>query len=704
MYSKNTMTSVVWYKKYSYLYLPALYLVLGVLLDVTMYAFMGLPFPSDYLYSLAIMTVVAAVLCLTQRKWVQVTFVSLLLAVQLFTCVANILSYGSLSEVFSWETIHSIVNAVIASTSARIDTTFVIPLVALAVVYVVAVILICHYFKTPVVKRQRRVLQPVLCALLVATSLLTYGVAYWTLPAYADQYLDNLTNRKFVYDTFSNRVQSFKMFGSYSYYLNNLLALMSLKSAVTTADTFGITVKDYQPDSYGYETIAQMPKGDNLIMILMETFERAAINPYTMPNLYQFMHENCYTVDGYYSIERTCLPDYLSQTGTHVLGKEMWSAYGDTEIPFSLANIFNRAGYTTNAFHNGDGSFYNRNNLYTKALGFDHFYDYYALSTQYKAHFNGNKDELLFEENLTKIAPADQDFYSYVVSISTHGLAPNINLQSLYPDEFALIEQNYDELADLYPWLTSNDKDKVQIVKNYLAGTVTFDRGFGALIAYLRKTDDLTVTNADGSHPKLIETTALVMFGDHYYYLNPLVVQKEPTVANPNDLIGNQCPFIVYNPYALNDNPEVNPGRVTYATNALAGEQAQPLGQTIKRFTATMDLYKTTCSLFGIVTDQQLTYGHSIFTDQQSVGIGYINGYIWGETSDGKAWRTVDYQEFAGVTPSATELAAVEPLLTQTFNSIIANMTLYEGTGFKNLTKSYYTLGSFVAWRSSTIW
>lgn len=690
VYLDDEMTSVVWYKRYSYLFIPALYLLMGVLLDVAMYGFMGLPFASDYVYSFAIMVIVAALLCLTQRKWLQITVVSLLLAVQLFTCISNIVSYISLSEIFSWETIDSIVNAIIASTSTQLDLTFLVPLIIMVVFYVVAVILIAKFCKTPVVKKQRRIFQPVLSLVLIAASLLTYGVAYWTLPAYQDEYLDNLTNRKFVYDTFANRVQSFKMFGTYSYYLNNLLALMSFKSATSTADALDITVKDYQPDSYGYENIAQLQPGDNLIMILMETFERTAINPYTMPNLYQFMQENCYAVEGYYSIERTCIPDYLSQTGTHVLGKEMWSAYANTEIPFSLANIFGRAGYTTNAFHNGEGKFYNRNRLYSKALGFDHFYDYNALSTQYKAYFNGNKDEILFKENLTRMAPADQDFYSYVVSISTHGLVPGINLQPLYPEEYKVLEHYSAELAELYPWLNSNDKDKVQIIKNYLAGTVTFDRGFKALLDYLRTTDDQT---APGK--KLIETTAIVMFGDHYYYLNPLAAQKEPEAANPNDLIGNQCPFIVYNPRA--SHPDVP--TATYAQNALlmGVDEAQPWGQTIKRFTATMDIYKTVCSLFGIVTDQQLTYGHSVFTDQPSVGVGYINGYIWGENTDGSKWRTVDFQEFVGATPSRDELKKVAPLLTQTFDSIIANMTLYEGKGFKTLDKAYYTLGSFAA-------
>ena len=681
------MTELVWYKKYSYLYLPALYLLLGILLDVTMYAFMGLPFASNYIYSLAIMVTIAALLCLTQRKWLQILFISLLLALQLFTCISNIVSYDTLSEVFSWETIDSIANAVVAATSTHLDVTFLAPIIILAVFYVVAVILITHFCKVPLVKKQRRILQPVVCAVLIVVSLLTYGIAYWVLPSYADNYLDNLTNRKFVYDTFANRVQSFKMFGSYSYYLNNLLALMSFKSAASTADALGITVKDYQADSYGYADLAQLGKGDNLIMILMETFERSAINPYTMPNLYQFMQENCYEVEGYYSIERTCIPDYLSQTGTHALGKEMWSAYKDVEIPFSLANIFGREGYVTNAFHNGDGNFYSRNVLHTKALGFDHFYDYNALSKQYKAHFNGNKDEILFHENLAKIAPADQDFYSYLISISTHGLNPAINLQSLYSDEFAVIEKHFAELAELYPWLTSTDPDRVQVIKNYLAGTVTFDLGFKALLNYLRETDDQT---APGK--KLIETTAIVMFGDHYYYLNPLAAQKETTVANPNDLIGNESPFIVYNPRATNPAaPDV-----TYAANALA-EEPQKLGQTIKRFTATMDIYKTVCSLFGIVTDQQLTYGHSIFTDQRTVGVGYMNGYIWGETNDGEKWRTVDFREFVGTTPTAEELATIRPLLTQTFNSIIANMTLYEKQGFKQLDKCYYKLGSFAA-------
>ena len=688
------METVVWYKKYSYLYLPALYLLLGVLLDVTMYGFMGLPFASDYLYSLSIMVIIAALLCLTRRKWLQIVFISLLLGTQLFTCVSNIVVYDSLSEVFSWESMESIFNAVVASTSVHLDLTFIIPLVVLAVVYVVAVILICKFCKTPLVKKQRRIFQPVLCAILVAASLLTYGVAYWTLPAYEDQYLDNLTNRKFVYDTFANRVQSLKMFGSYSYYMNNLLSLMVGKSATSTAEALGIDVKEeFQPDSYGYENIAQLKKGDNLIMILMETFERSAINPYTMPNLYHFMQESCYMVNGYYSIERTCFPDYLSQTGTHALGKEMWSAYGDVEIPFSLANIFGRAGYTTNAFHNGNGKFYDRNTLYTKALGFDHFYDYNTLSSQFKRYFNGNKDEMLFRENLDKIAPADHDFYSYVVSISTHGLMPGISLQNLYPAEFALIDQHHDALAELYPWLNSKDKSQVQIIKNYLAGTVTFDLGFAALLEHLRTTDDLTATNADGSHPKLIETTAIVMFGDHYYYLNPLAAQKETEAANPGNLIGNECPFIVYNPRATNDDAATNPDGVTYAANAMAAKP-QPLGQTIKRFTATMDIYKTTCSLFGIVTDQQLTYGHSVFTDQRSVGVGYINGYIWGETSNGKHWRTVDFQDFVGTAPTADELATIEPLLTQTFNSIIANMTIYEKKGFQELDKCYYALPS----------
>lgn len=639
-----------------------------------MYQFMGLPFASDYIYSFLLMLVLAALVCMTQRKWLQVVILSPFWALQLFFCVANILCYTSLAEVFSLESFLSIVNAVVASKSGNYHFGFIFPVVLIAAVYVVGVIIVMVKCQTPVVKR--RLWQPIICIALVIVSLFTNLVYYGTLPEYYENYVQNLDNKKFIYDTFSNRIQNMKMFGTYSFYLNNLLYVLSLKNSADEALGIDVQTELINPDTYGYESLAEQQLGDgnNLIMILMETFEKSAINPVTMPNLYNFMNQSCTQIDGYYSIERTCFTDYISQTGIHALGKEMWSSYGDVEIPFSLANIFNRSGYVTNAFHDYNFAFYRRDKVFPKALGFQNWYDFYRYDSERRDDlFNANKDETLFKKNLDRIAPADKKFYSYLISISTHGLAPIYDLRDEYPEEFAYIEQpeNLERLKQWYPWLSSNDKDQVKTIKNYLAGTMSFDKGFAALLKYLRETK-----NQDGNY--LIDTTAIVMFGDHYYYMSPSAVNPE----RDDNLIGNKCPFIVYNPKA----PEAQ------------GNKDNPLGRTIERFTATMDIYKTVCSLFGVVTDKQLTYGHSVLIDDaiypenRTVGIGYMNGYTWG-----KDWRTSDFIEFAGRDLSADEIADWGAIANRAYSAIVANMSLYAKDGFKDLEKCKYSLGSFVS-------
>lgn len=644
-------------KKYSYFYIPLWYLLLSVILDVVMYAFMGLPMPSHYFYSLAIMIVIAALLCLTQRKWLQITITAPLFSLQVFFCAANVLCYTSLAEVFSLESFYSIYNAFVASKSGSFNVGIIVTAIGLLAAYVIGVVLICGLCKRPVVKR--RIWQPLLCLTLVGVTILGNLVGYWTLPGYAvNSYLQNLSNTKFVYDTFLARETNLKTFGTYSYYFNNLLNLCFGKTSPIKALNLNLTDAP-EPDAFEYDTIAQVPEGTNLIMILMETFERAAVNPITTPNLYNFMREKCLDVNGYYSIERTCVTDYISQTGMHALGQEMWSNYGNVSIPFSLANIFNRADYVTSAFHNYDGGFYNRDKFFPQALGFQNFYDYHVLSNQFNSYFNGNRDEDLFKENLTRIAPADQNFYSYVISISTHGISSSVDTSEVYGAEFAYIDQHLDELAPYFPWLTSPKASERQAIKNYLAGSISFDTGFGALLKYLQETED-----KKNPGKKLIETTAIVMFGDHYYYMNPYAVNPEND--NPNALNGNRSPFIIYNP-------------------------ANPVGQTITRFTATMDIYKTVCSLFGIVTDRQITYGNSVFTSAPTIGVGYLNGRVWGGVG-ADAWTTTDFVHFDGAALTAAEIAAYGQQADAVFLKVITDMVLLKRNGFQDLAKCQYNL------------
>ena len=703
---------VPFYKRVSYLYIPTLFVITSVLLEMMMFSIMGFSFPKAYIFSLSIILIIASLVALIRKKWIQTVICSLLFAWQLTTSISNIIANDACMEIFSVETIKSIIMAFGNAGAVEIDYLFLVPIIALIIVYVVTTVLVmvfCRVPKTPKVKRSH-FWQGIICGVMAFVSFFSYTVAYSGMSSYQrgkDYYIYNLSSNRFLYDTFSNRVASLRTFGSYSYYLDNFLKLLGVKANIN--DVLDVKVEEtFQPNQQAVPADQTMGKGSNLIMVLMETFERSAINPVTMPNLYRFMKESCTEVDGYYSIERTCFTDHIGQTGMHEAGKELWNNYGHVEIPHSLANIFERAegyDYQTMAFHDYDGRSYNRKNIFTSRLGFDEFVDFNGYETKRQtAHCGLNSDKDLFVQNMDRIAPADKNFYSYLISVSTHSLNSSwFNLGDYYPEYFERIENNWDTLKQIYPVLSSDDYHKVLTAKNYLAGTCNFDDGFGALLEHLRTTTDET----DPLGRKLIETTAIVMFGDHYYYVNPQALEPETNlVSNPRDLTGNRSPLIVYNP-----NQKINGTTMTHGQNAnKSSDERGEYGQTLRRFTSTMDLYPTVCSIFGIQTDQQLTYGHSIFGTEKSIGVGYLGGYTWGALDDDseisakdywyngkhyrdekvlwKLWRTLDFVNFNGVALTKEQIDTVAPLVNRTYASIYLDTSLYDKNGFRNLNKS----------------
>jgi len=687
---------VPFYKRISYLYIPAFFVLITVLMEIVMFAVMGLSFPSAYIFSLSIIFVIATIAAMVRIKWVQTVICSIFLGWHLFTTISNIIAFQTCNEIFSLETFKTLVTAFNNAGAVEVNLWFLIPVIFLIIVYVVAVVLTMVFCHTPKAFRTFK-WQKFLCGVLAFVSFSGYTIAYAGLPGYDNStYVPNLSNRRFIYDTFSNRVGNLQAFGSYSYYLDNLLALIGGKP--NASDIMHLEINEsFSPSETVVNANEVLGEGYNLITVLMETFERQAINSITMPNLYQFMQESCIDVNGYYSMERTCVTDHISQTGMHPYGKEYWNTYEDVVLPNSLANIFKRSNYDVNSFHNTSGRCYDRNDFFEETIGFDNFYNYYEYDNpRYDGEFSFNSDELLFKENLEKIAPADRNFYSYVISVTTHSLnAKKFDLHEYHPEEFAFIEsqENWDQLTKLYPVLLSNDPVEVLTAKNYLAGTMSFDKGFGALIDYLKTTED-------ASGKKLIETTAILMFGDHYYYANPNGVLGFET-EDARKLAGNRCPLIIYNPRQI-----VN--GIIQAENALKVEPAKH-GKTLNRFTSTMDIYPTICSLFGIETDQQLTYGRSIFSQESSIGVTYLSGYIFGvdgytitEKTDNisgqphiewNLWRTLDFVEFNGIKLTAKQIKDITPQVNRVYDSILIDTKLYNQDGFENLQKAYYQLG-----------
>ncbi len=657
---------ILFFNTNRYMIMPILYIVFSILFDVFMFLFMGLLFPSDYIFSLIIIIIISLLLALIKNIKLQVIMLSILLFLHGFLCICNITSFINVNEIFSLESFSTIFMAVTAKNSGTINMFACLLYIIMITSFVVCGAYLVNqnknkiqYYrankislrKTESIRVNKNIKNSIVFFALSVLIVFSYMFSYTGLGAYNNTYFDNFTNKKFAYDTFLNRMVNLTSFGSHSFYLSNTLSLLNLKGVNS------FYAEEHYPseiDDFEYETINTLNRDNNLIMILMETFQKDAIHPLITPNLVDFLDMST-SIDGYYAIERTCMTDYLSQTGMHAYGSEMWNTYPDTEMPMSLANTFKRSGYeSVNAFHNFDPDFYARETVFTQSLGFDNFYGMYDMAEYDEDIFSKNKDSVMFESQLSNIAPSDESFYSYIISISTHSLSGLISLEEIYPEEYAKINANIEELSLLYPRLKSGTSDEVQRIKNYVAGAMNFDAGFGLLIERLKNT-----VGKDGR--KLIDSTAIVMFGDHYYYGAPNILLPENQSTGE---LGNKLPFIIYNP----------------------NNTVEQRGIEISKFTSNMDIYKTVASLFGVPTNTQYTLGVSALTSKKSIGIGYLNSKIWGED-----W-IIDFSKTSGEGIPVESLEYYKDRINQSFEIIIENTELFKKNEFKDKQDAIYIM------------
>lgn len=179
-------------------------------------------------------------------------------------------------------------------------------------------------------------------------------------------------------------------------------------------------------------------------------------------------------------------------------------------LAFDLKNI----GYTASAIHNNDGSFYNRNEVFSQ-LGFDKF-----ISMEYMKDYDVTplgwvKDSVLAEEVYKTLNSTDGVDYIYTISVQGHGA---------YPSEDILGDKKVITISG------TEDEEKKNSMEYYANQLYEMD------IFIKRLTDMLAAYE---------EKTVLVLYGDHL----PSLGFTEDDLTN-QDLF--QTEYIIWSNYALN--------------------------------------------------------------------------------------------------------------------------------------------------------
>lgn len=337
-------------------------------------------------------------------------------------------------------------------------------------------------------------------------------------------------------------------------------------------------------------------EGYNVVTVLAESFEwfsflrdearypngyhvEDAVLRELYPNLYSF-YDTSYVMTNFHSREKTDISENLSIIGNYPLDYYLNYDYPENNIAYSLPNVLRLLyGVESNSFHNGTNGFYNRDVYLTETVGFSSFIASDEMTAQGMTNYfdlgERNLDSEMIETCKEQMFPTDRRFNTYITTITMHG-------QYSHRDNL----QEYYDILDAYELLPlQEDDENANTFRYYAAAAMELDRAIGVMMDYLEQTG-------------LLEHTLIVIFGDHnvYYqslsnYVKDIYPQSDPS-ADITELY--RVPLMIK-----------------------LGTQTEQF--MIDKFTCTADILPTMLSLLGIRYYDNLYYGCSVFSEEESL-------------------------------------------------------------------------------------
>ncbi len=362
-------------------------------------------------------------------------------------------------------------------------------------------------------------------------------------------------------------------------------------------------VPDNEITSYLYNDIAPESKyfgvssGNNVIVILAESFEWFAImddeefinglditeEQYAelFPNIMRFMDSSVVMTD-YHAKEKTDISECLSIVGSYPTVGFINYDYQDNAMPYAMPNVLRAYDddIVCRSFHNGTANFYNRDNTHG-SFGIDHFYaseEMYDMVApdggtmeNWIVQGERNLDSEMIDVCQDLMFPTDSRFYTYITTITMHGMYYERNN----------LENYREELLSIYT--PTGESEEEEIIIDYMTTVMEFDRALGMLM------DDLEERG-------LLDNTTIALFADHNAYYQSLGAKVKgledyDTEYDYSDLY--RVPFMIY-------------------------DQNLPHME-IDKFTCQADIVPTLLDLLGIHYYSNMYYGHSVFTPEETL-------------------------------------------------------------------------------------
>lgn len=597
---------------------PIVFIIVSLVLEVITFAVLKFKsnstggawlLPKYIFFDLAFWIFLAGIM-LVAKNWMANVIFYVFTIIQLVLCVGNSIAHSDFGYFFTWSML-----ALAGEATNSFDSSFLpFKTIFMCVGLLLAIIIVPILMDLLLKKRKvllTKISKPVfgliafLCSFFLSATC--YSVQALTLNNPANATYETIESDKYLYQNMHIREEAYKNFGTCGFYIKDLYDVTLSKLFVSGYDEITSEIKN----SVAQVNTSATLYGDNLIVIMLESFEWFAIDPYNTPNLYKLKTGTDISGTSTVPSRGVAMTNYVSNNKTNIgedtcllgympnINKLHLKDENTLSAQYSLPNIFKNEGYTTSYFHNWKKDFYDRNtqNIY---LGFDNFYSIDDFESENKStQFNQfNKEADFVTQMASKMAPADKKFMSFYTTVATHGSYEVTN--SKCSENYDIYDSN---LESYKTWMAENgykypETERYQkILRQYKTMCIDTDNMVGILFDYLSKTTDY-------NGEKLINNTTVVLYADHNAYYNDLSYElKSTTLHNYENTASFTVPLMIYS--------------------------KKLSAQTNTTFCNVYDLYPTISSLFGVGYNKFFAQGYNIFSDEisNSVHVSFLTGF-----------------------------------------------------------------------------
>lgn len=367
-----------------------------------------------------------------------------------------------------------------------------------------------------------------------------------------------------------------------------------------------------------------------------------------------WLYENAVVMNNFHAREKTDISETLSIMGSYPTEGYVNYDYSKNTLPTTVPNVLNalygEKNIQVKSYHNGFKTFYNRDAVHPQ-FGFENITDMYDMAEQAyneayklaKAEGKSDKEAKEYaeenarfknymnegERNLDgemvgykkeEMFPTDKHFYTYITSITMHGVYYGRN--SLAREEALLSQMMGNSKPNISSDKFASDEEFMKaVLYHYTTTALEFEESMKIMFDYLNNTED----KRNGG--KLIDNTTVVIFADHNAYYHKLTNHVKDIYNFDTDNKYTELynvPFMIYDKELIQARGAEN--------------------RVVDKFVCTADIVPTLLDLLGIKYYTNMYYGNSVFSDSQSVLYSRAYGQFISDGIVGKTVNNITYQ------------------------------------------------------------